>query len=377
MKIALTGGGTGGHFYPLIAVVEQLREYAKENHLIEPTLYYLSSDPYDARLLFDYHIAYRRVPAGRRSSASPMETFRAGIVTAIGAFKALINLFIIFPDVVFSKGGFDSVPTVLAARFLGIPIVIHESDSIPGRANVWAARFADKIAVSYPSAIDALPERLREKAAWTGNPVRREISIPNKSGAHEFLDLETEIPSILVLGGSQGALRINESIVDALPRLLSRVQVIHQTGKTHFEVIKGMADVAIQDPILRKRYRPMAYLNDVALTMAAGAASVVVTRAGSTLFEIAQWGVPAIVIPIRDSASDHQRKNAFAYARAGAGVVIEENNLSDLVVVNEILRIIDEPATAQAMAAAALKFARPDAARAIAKELVAIAITHE
>ena len=377
MKIALTGGGTGGHFYPLVAVVEQLREYTRENRLIDPSVYYLSSDPYDARLLFDYHIEYRHISAGKRQSSNPFETLRAGILTAFGTIKAIMTLFVIFPDVVFSKGGFDSVPTVLAARLLGIPVVVHESDSIPGRANIWAAKFASRIAVSYPTAIDALPEKARERAAWTGNPIRREIMKPNNSGAHEYLDLEPELPTILVLGGSQGALRINEAIIDALPRLLSRAQIIHQTGKTHYDVIKGMADVAIQDPILRKRYRPMAYLNDVAMTMAAGAASVVVTRAGSTLFEIAQWGVPAIVIPIRESASDHQRKNAFAYARAGAGIVIEENNLSDLVLVNEIFRIIDDPKIRDTMREAAHGFARPDAARAIAKELITIAISHE
>lgn len=377
MKVVITGGGTGGHFYPLIAVVEELRAYARDNKFIEPTVSYFSHDPYSARTLFDYHIDFKHIPAGKRSEETPIETLTATVVNVVGFFIALVKLFVLFPDVVFSKGGYSSVPTVAAARFLGIPVVIHESDSIPGRANMWASKFAAKIAVSFPTAVDKFPEKTREKIAWTGNPVRREIMHPNKDGAYEFLDLDKNLPTILVLGGSQGALRINEAIIDALPALLSRVQVIHQTGKIHFETIRGMADVAIQDPLLRRRYRPLDYLDDTAMTMAAGAAKVVITRAGSTLFEIAAWAIPAVVIPIRESTNDHQRTNAFFYAHAGAGVVIEENNLSDEILCNEIFKIIDSPAIAEEMSAAAKAFSKPEAARTIAKELMTIILSHE
>jgi UDP-N-acetylglucosamine--N-acetylmuramyl-(pentapeptide) pyrophosphoryl-undecaprenol N-acetylglucosamine transferase len=378
MKIVVTGGGTGGHFYPVIAVVQAVREIVKEKRLLEPKVYFMSADPYNKRILFDNNISFRYVTAGkRRVGYGAIQNFFDLFKIGIGVLQALWKLFWIFPDVVFSKGGYAAFPTVQAARMLGIPVVVHESDSVPGRVNLYTAKFAKKIAISYPYAADAFPERVRERIVWTGQPIRTEIKSPSHEGAFEYLDLEPAVPTLLILGGSQGAQAINEVVLDALPRLVERMQVIHQTGKAHFDIVSKTADVAIQDPLLRKRYRPYDYLNDLAMRMSAGASTLVLTRAGSQLFEVAAWGLPAIVVPLERSISRDQHQNAFNFARAGCGTVIEENNLSDDLLVTEVFRLLDDQATRAAMSEAGKKFARLDAAELIAEEIVSIGLSHE
>lgn len=262
---------------------------------------------------------------------------------------------------------------VLAAKILGIPIFIHESDSVPGRANTWAAKFAKKIAVSYAEAAQFFD---KNKVAWTGNPIRREIKQATEGG-YDFLNLSSQFKTILVLGGSQGARKINDIILDILPDALQKYQIIHQTGKLNFEEVKNTSEVSVMDERLLSKYKPFPYLNNVAMRMSAGIADVIITRGGSTLFEVAQWEIPAIVIPITDSNGDHQRKNAYAYARSGGGIVIEENNLTPTVLMQEIDRILNSETISDNMKEGARKFKKPDAEKTIAEALLKIALKHE
>lgn len=375
MKIVLTGGGSGGHFYPLVAVAQQIRQLVKERRLLEPELYYLAPSPFDERLLFETGIEYRFLPAGKMrryfSLLNALDLFK----TLVGLLKAALLLFSIFPDVVFSKGGYASFPVVFAARLFGIPVVIHESDAIPGRANRWAGRFARAVGISYPEAAQFFP---KEKVALVGNPVRATMFLQQPEGAHEFLELSRDIPVLLILGGSQGAARINETVLAALPQLLVQYQIIHQTGeRNHLEVV-GTARVVVTDAALQKRYHPMAFLNELALRMAAGAADLVISRAGSgAIFEIAAWGKPAILIPIPEDIAADQRRNAFAYARAGACVVIEEHNLTPNLFFSEVHRLMEDTALRNQLADGAKSFARPDAASTLANEVLTIALEHE
>ncbi len=276
---------------------------------------------------------------------------------------------------VISKGGYASVPTVCAARILRIPIIIHESDAIPGRGNVWAAKFAERIAVSWPETAKFFP---REKTAITGQPVRAAIVHPSGEGAHEYLKLEENVPVILVLGGSQGAELINTAILDALPQLVEKYQIIHQTGPAHIQNALEMASVILsKDSALYARYKPFGYLHPLALKMSAGAASLVISRAGSAIFEIASWGIPAIIVPITKSNGDHQRKNAFSYARSGAAIVMEEKNLTPNLLLSEINRIMENETLKNEMGAQAHAFFKEGAAEKIAREAIRIALTHE
>lgn len=375
MKILLTGGGTGGHFYPIIAVAEAIHERVKARKIIPPQLYYMGPSKYNPRALFDNGLEFVPVPAGKMRRYFSLLNITDLIKTASGCFSALMRMYSIFPDVVFGKGGYGSFPGLFAARIWRIPVVIHESDSKPGRVNIWAGKFAQKIALSYPEAAQYFKHK--DRVAYTGNPVRSDIALPLSNGAHEYLKLEQNTPVVVVLGGSQGAQAINDVIVNALPDLLNRYQVIHQTGRNNLEEIKQTTAVILKDHPYAYRYHPHDFLNELALRMSAGVADVVVSRAGSTIFEIAAWGLPSIIIPLPHSISHDQTDNAFAYGRTGAASVIEENNLSTHVLIGEIDRIYGSPAIKETMRERARAFARLDAAALIADALLDIALKHE
>jgi len=374
MKIVLTGGGTGGHFYPMIAVAESIREVSRELNLLDPKIYLLAPELYDERALFENDIIFKKNVAGKKRIYFSLRNVVDYFKVLWGIFTALWSIFIIYPDVIFSKGGYAAFPVLVAARFFRIPVVIHESDSIPGRVNLWAGKFAKKIAVSFPEVMEKFPEG---KVALTGNPIRSELLVPAKVGAKEYLSLEQSTPIILILGGSQGAERINDVVLSILPELLEKYQIIHQTGLKHIDYVKSTARVALKDNKFDSRYKPFAFLDAFAMKMSAGAADLVISRAGSSIFEIASWGVPSIMIPIPEKISRDQRSNAFAYASTGAAVVIEEKNLSPHVLLGEIDRIVSDQNLKKNMSESAKAFSISDAGDKIAKEIINIALEHE
>lgn len=374
MKILFTGGGSGGHFYPLIAVAQEIVRIAKEERLLPPTLYFMAPEPYDARLLFENKITYIPVAAGKLRRYGSTKNFTDLFRTAWGILAAFWKLFALYPDVVVGKGGFGSFPALCAARFFGIPVLIHESDSVPGRVNKWAASFAKRIAVAFAEAGKYFPEG---KAAHTGNPIRGELLAPNLAGDGGTFSLEPDIPVILALGGSQGARLLNEALLAALQEILAKYQILHQTGRGNLSELVARSEVALENHPQKSRFHPFGYFSVQELARAASAASIVISRAGSTIFEIAAWGKPAILIPITDSPGGHQRENAYNYARAGAAAVIEEANLRPAILVAEIEKILGNPARAAEMSRAARAFAKTDAAEVIAREILAVALKHE
>ena len=378
MKIVLAGGGSGGHFYPLIAIAEALEDLANERKLIDAELFYIGPPPFDNVTLLEHDIQYIRGSAGRvrryPSIFNLLDIFR----TAWGIIQATIGLFRLYPDVVFSTGGFAAFPTLWGARLLGIPVIIYDADAVPGRVSLWSARFARWIALAHPDAAGGFPEKYLEKIARTGHPIRKEIESASSAGGHEFLKLDSNVPTVFVMGGSQGAVAINEVILSALPELLERYNIVHQAGNANAEEIAGVASVVLRNSGHKERYRPFGLLNTLALRMTAGIASVIVSRAGSgTIFEIASWGIPAILIPIPTDISHDQTENAFSYARAGAAVVLEQKNLAPHLLVAEINRLMDDGELRKKMTEAAKNFARPEAARKIAEIIVETALEHE
>ena len=375
MKIVLTGGGSGGHFYPLIAVAESIQKLTRERRLIEPQIMYLAHEPYDQKMLFDHNIEFIAIPAGKVRRYFSLLNVLDFFKLAWGCCIALWKLLIIFPDVIFSKGGYPSVPVLFAARILRIPVVLHESDTKPGRATLFGAKFARKIAISFPETAQFFEDK---ELALTGHPVRKVLMQPLTRGAHEYLDLDETVPVVLILGGSQGAEVLNEAIIEALPELLKKYQIIHQSGEKLYDATRKLADVYLQDNEFKTRYRLFPYLDDLALRMAAGAASLAVTRAGAgSIFELAFWGLPSIIVPIPESISHDQRTNAYTYARTGAAEVMEEHNLTPHLLVSEIERLITDTATHVSMKEAALNFTEPEAADKIAREVLDIALEHE
>lgn len=374
MKILLTGGVTGGHFYPIIAVAEALHDRVREQKLLEPTLYFAAPDPYDKEMLIANDITFVHTSAGKMRRYFSILNIFDYFKTAWGISRAISRIFFLYPDVVFGKGGSGSFPTLLAARLFRIPVVIHESDAAPGRVNLWAGKFAVKIALSYPDAAEYFP---KEKVAFTGNPVRKALMLPAREGVNEFLKLEPGVPVLYVTGGSQGAEAVNEAILAALPELVETYQIIHQTGDANIKEVQQRARVALANSAHKDRYKPYAYLSDQALRMVAGVAQLVISRAGSTIFEIALWGIPSIIIPIPEPISHDQTKNAYAYARSGASTVIEQGNLTPHLLVSEVTRILSDKQLHTTMSTAARAFARADAARLVADALLSIGLSHE
>ena len=378
MKIVFTGGGTGGHFYPIIAVAEALRARADAEKILNLQLYFLSDSPYDADALFEQGIEFHSISAGKKRVYASRKNFIANFIdmfkTGFGILEALWTLFFLYPDVVFSKGGYASFPVLVAARILGIPVVIHDSDSVPGRVNIWAGKFAKRVALSYDEAASYFP---KETTAITGQPIREIIREKKLEGAFEYLKLDHNIPTILILGGSLGAETINNAILEDLGELLNDYQVIHQTGKDNYKEVSLRATAELINHPHKSRYVAYPFLNPLAVRMAAGAAWIVISRAGSTIFEIASWGVPSIIIPIPKRVSRDQESNAFSYARHGAAVVVEQDNLSKKVLLAEIDRFKTDPERYEKMAKAASAFASSDASLKIAESLIEIGLSHE
>lgn len=372
IKILFTGGGTGGHFYPIIAVAEEVNKLVDEQKIANVRMYYFSDAPYDENALFENGIQFKKVSAGKLRTYFSIRNFFDLFKTAWGVVQGFVAVFQLYPDVVFAKGAYASFPTLLAARILGIPVIVHESDSAPGRVTKWAGGFATFVAVSYKESFPFFPA---DRTAHVGQPVRPELEHP-ATGGLEYLELESGVPVIFVLGGSLGARIINDRILDALPELIGRFQIVHQTGKANFDEVKKRSDHILSDSEYRSRYKPFPFLNVLAMRMAAGVASVIVSRAGSAIFEIASWGVPSVIVPFTVSNNDHARKNAFAYARAGACEVVEEKNLTPHILISEIDRITGDLVLHDRMSAAAKDFFKPDAARKIAEKVLEIGLSH-
>ena len=378
MRIVLLGGGTGGHFYPLIAVAESLEDLSKERTLIEPELFYVGPAPFEKTSLLEHDITYVPGSAGRMRRYPSILNFLGLFATVWGIIGSTLQLYKLYPDVIFSTGGYAAFPSLYAAKLLRIPVVIYDADATPGRVSLWSAKFARWIGVAHPEAAAQYPTSVRDKIAQVGHPIRREIETPAKEGGHEFLHLDPVLPTIFVMGGSQGAQAINNAVLDALPQLVQSYNVIHQTGNANVSETGKVADLILRNNDNAKHYRPYGLLNALALRMSAGVANIVIARAGSgTIFEIAAWGIPAIIVPIPEDISHDQTQNAYSYARTGAAIVIEQRNLTQHVLVAEIDRIVKSPELVASMSAAAKSFARPQAAQKIATVLLEVALQHE
>ena len=376
MKILFTGGGTGGHFYPIIAVIDALQVLIDEERLVGIELIFMSDTPYDEGLLLKKDVRFMQVKTGKMRRYFSIANIGDIFKTIGGLWDAFFKIYRDFPDVIFGKGGYASFPAIFAARILGIPVMLHESDAIPGKVNRWAAKFAKRIAISFPESVKYFPE---SKTAFTGNPVRKEILGRTPVEAREVFQLEENLPVILILGGSQGAKTINDIILDVAPELVKFSQIIHQCGKNNIEEVKGRLSVIFENEKTphKSRYHIFSYLNDDELRNAQSVAKIVISRAGaSSIFEIASWGIPSIIIPLSNSAQGHQRENAYTYARTGAAEVIEESNLTAHILLSEIKQLLDDPKKWDEMKEATKDFSQPKAARKIARELLNVALEH-
>ncbi|HEX8974488.1 MAG TPA: undecaprenyldiphospho-muramoylpentapeptide beta-N-acetylglucosaminyltransferase [Patescibacteria group bacterium] len=364
MRIILAGGGTGGHLFPLIAVADKLKEkLGSEAEL----LYVGSGAEMEKSVMAEAGIPAKHVMSGKMRRYFSLQNFVDVFKIPIGFVQALWILLWNMPDVVFSKGGYASVPVVLAAWIYRIPILIHESDAIPGRANQFMAKYANRIAIAYPSAQDYFPQ---DKIALTGNPIRYQVTDGDPIMLRQEIGFSESRKTIMILGGSQGSQIINDAIVKILPDLLVHYQVLHQTGENNFEsVVHFAAEQGAK--IGHGGYWAAPFLNANKLRDAFAACDLVISRAGASFItEIAANGKPAILVPLEGSANDHQRMNAYALARIGAAIVLEETNLGKHMLMQNIEKILTDEDLQRQMSEKIKTFYHPSAADVIANGVI-------
>lgn len=366
MKILFTGGGTAGHIFPIIAIIRAIREnYPYEGF----DFFYIGPKDKFAKEIFSKEgIETRTILAGKLRRYFSFKNIIDIFKLPIGILQAFYYVFVVSPDVIFSKGGYGSLPVVFTGWILQVPIFLHESDVSPGLANKIASKFALEIFISF--SIKQTEYFPAKKMLSVGSPIRKEILSGSKQEAKRIFNLTEEKPLILVLGGSQGAQKINDKLLIILPELLKNFEVIHQTGQKNFEQVKKEAEVTINQE-LQKYYHPKGFLTEEELSSALMAAELIISRAGAgTIFEIAASAKPSILVPLTGSAQEHQVKNGYAFAQNGATIVIEEVNFRPHFVLERIKYLFSQPDVMDEMAKRAKEFSRPEASRIIAEYIV-------
>ena len=367
MRLLIAGGGTGGHIYPALAVARSLHE--RPDRPDAPELVWLGGHRgLEAELVRDARIRVRRLALrSLRTVDRSVHTILDPLRLGLSVPQAAAILAIERPAAILTTGGYVSVPVVLAAAPLRIPVVLWEGNAIPGRSVRAVARLAAALAVSYEAAGTALAGAAVPTFV-SGTPIR-DVSAISRASARARLDLPPDAPTILIFGGSQAVRRFNGAVAAALPRLLARVHVLHVSGESGYAAALAQREQLSAE--VRGRYRPSPFLRDDMLA-ALVATDLVIGRAGSsTLAEVTALGIPSVIVPYPHAAG-HQGANAEILAAAGAArIVADETFDADaLVAATDIL--FDEPARAS-MAAAARAFGRPGAADAIAALVLALA----
>lgn len=366
IRIIIAGGGTGGHVQPAVATVQELRQ-----RLPVELLWIGSHRGIEGRAAKAQGIPFLPITTGKLRRYFSLRTPLDAIRVPVGTLQAFWITRMFHPDVVFSTGGFVSVPGVIAARLTGVPSLSHEQTAIAGLATRINARFCDVVALSFETSAAALSGS-RARTVVTGNPVRPEILKGNAAAAYARYGLSPDLPIVYITGGALGAHALNEAVHGILPELLSFSQVIHQCGPS-----SGNGDLprlntarAQLPPDLQRRYAVTEFLGPELADVFA-AARLVVGRAGAgTVAELAALGKPSILIPLPGTGGDEQTRNAGILATAGASLLLPQSELTPDRLGKEVSKLLHDSALLQAMAASACRQARPDAAERLVDQLL-------
>jgi UDP-N-acetylglucosamine--N-acetylmuramyl-(pentapeptide) pyrophosphoryl-undecaprenol N-acetylglucosamine transferase len=365
MRFSVSGGGTGGHIYPALAVARALRDARPDGELD----YVGGVRGFERRLVASHPLRgelryHELVVRSLRSAGLSIHTVLDPVRLAASVPQAWWLLGRTRPAALFTTGGYLALPLVLAARARGVPTLVWEGNVMPGRATRTIGRYATRVAVSFPPTLEAFPGN----SFVSGTPIRSFAGIDRAAARHSF-GLDPTDRLLLVFGGSQAVARLNAAVAEALPRLLADWHVLHLPGEDGMAAA-GAARQALPEA-LRPRYTAEPFMTD-RMADALVASDLVIGRAGSsTCAELTAVGVPAILVPY-PYAGAHQRYNARFLADEGAAVVVDDAELTAdrLLAETERLRHAE---TRVAMAAASRRLGRPDAARLLADELVALA----
>lgn len=349
-KIILTGGGTAGHISPIIAIAQILK---KQNDL-EFVFFGSASGP-EKKIALEFKIPFRGLIVGKWRPYFSLLNIWDLFKTFIGLFQAFFSLIFSRPKIIFAKGGYVTFPILFWARIFKIPVVIHESDVVMGKANRWAAQFAKKICVGFPvknyNSIKNIPF---QKLIYTGIPIRPEFFQKD----HPIKDK----PVVLITGGSQGAAKINQLIIEILPSLLEKYEIYHLCGEVNFKKL-------IAHKPNNPAYHLIAFTNDLPKLMQN--ADLVVSRAGAnTLMEIAAQKKPVILIPFPAASLDHQTANAKVFEEFSAAKVLIEKNLTGQLLLSMIDRLMQDANEREKLGQAIGQFSQPNAAQNIVNILL-------
>lgn len=350
MKIVVSGGGTGGHIFPALALIKTIKKQNPDTEF----LYIGSEKGLEADIIGREQIPFNSINITGFKRSISLENVKTIIrfLTGVSKCKKILKQF--NPDIVIGTGGYVCGPVVYAAAKSKIPTIIHEQNSVPGLTNKFLSRYVDKVAVSFDQVIDFFP---KEKVLLTGNPRASEVIAAKSIETLPSLGLKNGVNTALIVGGSRGARPINDAVIKALSQLGSKpYQVIYVTGQTHYEEVKKEAELLGEFPNIV--IKPFIHNMQEVLAVV----DLVIGRAGATsLAEITALGLPSILIPSPYVTNNHQVKNAEALVEKGAASIILENDLTSNRLLNMMDSILLDREQREKMSLASKQLGIPDA----------------
>jgi len=351
MRVIIAGGGTGGHLFPAIALAEELRSRMTDL----PLVFVGVEGGVETSLLAGRGWDFEGIRASGLQGKRFLSRVRSLMLIPSGLIRSLSILRRFRPDVVVGFGGYASASVVLSAVLARVPTVIHEQNAFPGLANRWLGKIVDRVAVTFESASDFFP---KSKVRVTGNPVRTELFGVSRAEAVARLDLDPDRLTILIFGGSQGAHRLNQAVMEALPMLANergQIQFIHATGLRDLAAVRQGYDAGGYRAVVEPFFQAMA--------AAYAAADFCVCRAGAgTVVELCALGKPSVLVPFPFAANDHQRHNAEAVVASGGARMVLDRELSGTTIAEIIRTFLRDRSGLEMMARRAKVMAKPDAA---------------
>ncbi len=370
--VVFSGGGTGGHLYPALAIADALRARRSDVRAV----FIGATRGLEARILPERGEQHHLLPVRGIDRTRPMSSWRA-VAALCSSLYTVTRLFrSLRPEAVVMTGGYAGTPAGLVAGMLRVPLLLQEQNSVPGLATRALSRFATTIHVAFPEAIVRLPRRVRGRVRQSGNPVRA-TSLRSRAEARSLFDLPADALIALVTGGSQGSLALNDLILQAIEGVVGsalrrpeRLRLLWSTGPKHHEAVAAR--------LTRLGYPPwvhvLPYIEDMPSALAA--ADLAVSRSGAmTTAELLNQGLPAVLVPLPTAAANHQAHNARALAEAGAAVAVSQAGLTADRLWAEVVRLAEDGTSLARMRGAALGRARPSAASEIAADVEALLTT--
>jgi UDP-N-acetylglucosamine--N-acetylmuramyl-(pentapeptide) pyrophosphoryl-undecaprenol N-acetylglucosamine transferase len=368
LGVVFAGGGTGGHTNAGLALAKALTARLSGGVRVA---WIGSQSGIEATWVPAAGIAYHAIPTGklrRQLAWRNVTDLTLRVPAGFGRAYALLGR--LRPTIVVATGGFVAVPTAVAAAVRRLPLLVHEQVVVPGLANRFIGRLADRVAVTFAASAGAFP---RAKVVVTGNPIRPELLAGQRARGFERFGLDPAVPLLYVTGGALGAHRVNRIVGAALPALLAATQIVHQCGdNTYGDLAWLRGEASRLPPSLAGRYRAVALVGEELSDLYA-AASLVVGRAGAgTVTELAALGLPAILVPLPAARGDEQTANARVLADAGAAVLLPETALTPERLVLEVTELLADPGRRRAMTGHARALATPDAAERLVDLVLAL-----